>query len=247
MFTIVDEPQPDWSILEVVDRACPATWEQVFQRLRPRLVQIAQILERRQAEKPTRVVVPTADLIFNAFDCTPLGMVKVLIIGQDPYHTVRAGVPMAQGLAFSTAPGMPLQPSVRQIFKEVAREYPEFTQPSSGDLSSWARQGVLLLNTALTTDQGQPNAHTRFWTGFIKGIIEAVYTANPRCVVMVWGRKAADFYERYGSNSTPVLEAGHPSPLNRKDDFLGCGHFRQANTLLVGQGRTPIDWLSVCH
>ena len=196
---------------------------------------------------------------FRALELTPLERVKVIILGQDPYH----GPGQAQGLAFSVAPGVKLPPSLRNIFKEIARELGgrETQIPANGSLQAWAQQGVLLLNTCLTVEQGQPASHAKHgWEALTDAIIQAV-VANRRSVVfMLWGAHAqakrdllVDSAEQpdHGSAQTLpvvprlVLTANHPSPLSAlrpPQPFMGCGHFGAANSFLMANGLEPIAW-----
>lgn len=192
---------------------------------------------------------------FRALALTPLAQVKVLILGQDPYH----GPGQAQGLAFSVAPGVKPPPSLRNIFKEIAR-YPllaHATPPAPGDgsLVRWARQGVLLLNTCLTVEENQPASHAqRGWEILTDAIVKAVALKESPVVFMLWGAHAQskqDLISRYGANAAReqarhlVLSANHPSPLSAMrppKPFVGCGHFGLANAFLQQQECSPIAW-----
>ena len=192
---------------------------------------------------------------FRALALTPLAQVKVVILGQDPYH----GPGQAQGLAFSVAPGVKLPPSLRNIFKEIDRD-PELVKsalpaPAEGSLERWARQGVLLLNTCLTVEEGQPASHAkRGWEVLTDAIMKTLSTqANP-VVFLLWGAHAqakqglvAASGARAGRAQTRhlVLTANHPSPLSAlrpPQPFLGCGHFGRANAFLQAHGCPPIAW-----
>lgn len=188
---------------------------------------------------------------FHALALTPLSQVKVLILGQDPYH----GPGQAEGLAFSVAPGVRLPPSLRNIFKEIARETGQ-PLPANGSLVRWARQGVLLLNTSLTVEQGQPASHAKKgWEALTDAIVKAVQlSANP-VVSMLWGQHAqalgaakvldAEGVATRRCGPRLVLTANHPSPLSAlrpPQPFIGCGHFGQANAFLRENGCEPILW-----
>lgn len=187
---------------------------------------------------------------FHALALTALAKVKVVILGQDPYH----GVGQAQGLAFSVAPGVALPPSLRNIFKELARD-PEVRASGAafqGSLAGWARQGVLLLNTCLTVEAGQPASHARIgWDGLTHAVIQAVVRKHQPVVFMLWGAHAQARQALILSEDDPhtpttlILTANHPSPLSAlrpPKPFLGCGHFSLANTFLQAHGHAPIDW-----
>lgn len=189
---------------------------------------------------------------FQALALTPLADVKVVIVGQDPYH----GPGQAEGLAFSVAPGMKLPPSLRNIFKELAREAtendpaaPPRALPGNGSLVPWACQGVLLLNTCLSVEAGQPASHAGAgWEALTDSIIGTVQGCDRPLVFMLWGahaQKLAPLIRQTGAARHLVLTANHPSPLSAlrpPQPFLGCGHFGQANAFLRSQGRAPIDW-----
>ncbi len=194
---------------------------------------------------------------FRALALTPLGSVKVVILGQDPYH----GAGQAHGLAFSVPPGVKTPPSLRNIFKELARSPGDGRGPNAGlgsavnSLERWARQGVLLLNTCLTVEDGAPGSHAKQgWEVLTDEIIKAVSTQGQPVVFMLWGAHAQAKVpllagtEAAGQSAASrlVLTANHPSPLSAlrpPQPFLGCGHFQAANEHLVRHGLAPIDWL----
>jgi uracil-DNA glycosylase len=197
---------------------------------------------------------------FHALALTPLSAVRVVIVGQDPYH----GPGQAEGLAFSVAPGIKLPPSLRNIFKELAREAasrapgaPPRPSPSSGSLARWAQQGVLLLNTCLTVEQGLPASHaSQGWEALTDEIIKAVLSNGKPVAFMLWGAHAQTLGLRLraqpgfadaaaGSGHHLVLTANHPSPLSALRPplpFIGCGHFGRANAFLQQRGEAPVLW-----
>lgn len=189
---------------------------------------------------------------FHALALTPLAGVKVVIVGQDPYH----GPGQAEGLAFSVASGIKPPPSLRNIFKELAREAaaadpaaPPQTLPANGSLVHWAQQGVLLLNTCLTVEDGQPASHAgRGWEVLTDAVIRAVLDGAQPVVFMLWGahaQKLGQMVVQAGCGRHLVLQANHPSPLSAlrpPQPFLGCGHFAQANAFLQQHGCKPIAW-----
>jgi uracil-DNA glycosylase len=184
-------------------------------------------------------IYPPKGQIFNAFRYTELSDIKVVIIGQDPYHEPG----QAHGLCFSVPDGCVFPPSLRNIFKELSVEYPGYQIPTSGNLEKWARQGVFLLNTTLTVVRGQANSHqTIGWEMFTDEVIRIINANLSNVVYMLWGsyaRRKCAFVDR---SRNEVLEAAHPSPLSAYRGFLGCGHFVRANNYLNAVGRTPIDW-----
>jgi len=184
-----------------------------------------------------RVYPPAAD-IFRALDATPLNEVKVVILGQDPYH----GPGLANGLCFSVARGIAFPPSLRNIFKEIQNDLNQ-TPPASGDLEPWARQGVLLLNATLTVRAHEAGSHqNKGWERFTDAVINTVNEQCENVVFMLWGsyaRKKASFVNR---SKHMVLESPHPSPLSAHRGFFGNGHFGRANAYLEKNGATKIDW-----
>lgn len=186
--------------------------------------------------------------VFHALHLTPPETVKVVILGQDPYHGTGVvngnEIPQAHGLAFSVPDGVRVPPSLRNIFKEIAAEYGDSgtAAPASGNLEGWARQGVLLLNTVLTVEQGQAASHARRgWEAVTDCLIQALSAARPKLVFLLWGSHA-QAKKPLLAGSHCVLEAPHPSPLSAHRGFLGCGHFRMANDWLQRHGTAPVDW-----
>jgi uracil-DNA glycosylase len=207
--------------------------------------QLGQFIRERLAQGA--VIYPPEP--FKALALTPLRQVKVVILGQDPYHGPR----QAQGLAFSVAPGVRLPPSLRNIFKEIAQD-PQLGAaaevPRNGSLESWARQGVLLLNTCLTVEAGLPGSHARRgWEALTDQLIGQIAGQPGPLVFMLWGAHAQAkqaFIDASAFRSSHlVLAANHPSPLSAlrgPQPFMGCGHFSLANNFLEGQGLSPIQW-----
>lgn len=183
-------------------------------------------------------VYPKKGEIFNAFTATPFDAVNVVILGQDPYH----GEGQAHGLAFSVPSGVKPPPSLVNIYKEIDTSF-GIAAPRRGDLTAWARQGVLLLNTTLTVQAARAGSHQgRGWENFTDAAIRALNDRRDYIVFMLWGshaQKKGAFIDRARHL---VLEAPHPSPLSAYRGFLGCGHFKQANDYLAAHGRRPIDW-----
>lgn len=183
-------------------------------------------------------VYPPAGRIFAAFDNTPFDEVKVVIVGQDPYH----GPGQANGLSFSVNPGIEIPPSLRNIFKEIHDDTGERI-PASGDLSGWARQGVLLLNSTLTVREHQPKSHAGLgWERFTDAAIHALAEKREGLVFLLWGSDAIRKGAFIPRSRHLVLTAPHPSPLSAYRGFFGCRHFSQANRYLADQGKQPIRW-----
>ncbi|MXN78939.1 uracil-DNA glycosylase [Burkholderia sp. 4701] len=180
--------------------------------------------------------------VFRALRLTSPDDVKVVILGQDPYHGDDRGTPQAHGLAFSVPPAVRPPPSLRNIFKEIAANFGHDT-PRHGCLDTWARQGVLLLNTVLTVERGAAASHAkRGWEQCTDTLIRELASRHRGLVFMLWGAHAQAKRALFDANAHCVLEAPHPSPLSAHRGFLGCRHFALANDYLVEQGREPIDW-----
>ncbi|MEZ4918360.1 MAG: uracil-DNA glycosylase [Saprospiraceae bacterium] len=192
------------------------------------------LVQEKQAGK---VIYPPGPLIFNAFNSTPLSELKVLILGQDPYHNPGE----AMGLSFSVPKGVRTPPSLQNIYKEIKRDL-GIDPPPHGDLSSWASQGVLLLNAMLTVQAHKPASHQKIgWQTFTDVVIRTVSEQKDGVVFLLWGRFAQGKKPLIDELKHYVLEAPHPSPLAR-GGFDGCSHFSRTNELLEKQGKTPINW-----
>lgn len=186
----------------------------------------------------TRTVYPPASRIFAALDACPFSRVKVVIIGQDPYH----GPGQANGLCFSVAPGVAMPPSLVNILKEVQTDTGA-PMPSNGDLSRWAEQGVLLLNTSLTVEAHRPASHSGHgWEFMTDEAIRRLSAGREHLVFMLWGSHAGRKAELIDSTRHLILRSVHPSPLSAYRGFFGCRHFSRANEYLAAHGVTPIVW-----
>lgn len=195
----------------------------------------AEIAARRNAGAH---IFPPEENIFAAFNLTPLKSVKVVILGQDPYH----GAGQAMGLSFSVPGGMKVAPSLRNMLKEIEGDIGQSVL-SSGDLSAWAKQGVLLLNAVLTVEEANAHAHAGLgWEVFTDYAISTVSGACEGVVFLLWGGAAQKKASLIDQNKHLVLTAAHPSPLSAYRGFLGCKHFSKTNTYLATAGKTPIDW-----
>jgi uracil-DNA glycosylase len=183
-------------------------------------------------------IYPQNKEVFSAFQTTPLSQVKAVIIGQDPYH----GPGQAHGLAFSVKPGVPIPPSLQNIYKELKSDL-DIEIPKSGFLNSWAEQGVLLLNAVLTVEDSRAGAHAnKGWEKFTDKVIYELANKRENLVFMLWGSYAQKKAEAVNPEKHLVLKAPHPSPLSAHRGFLGCKHFSQANSYLATKGIEPIDW-----
>ncbi|WP_405276275.1 uracil-DNA glycosylase [Methanobrevibacter sp.] len=197
-----------------------------------------KIKEFVDGEYATKTIYPPYDEIFNAFQLTDIKNVKVVILGQDPYHEEG----QAHGLAFSTPEGRPIPRSLKNIFKEIESEY-SYPIPDSGCLESWARQGVFLLNTVLTVEDGNANSHSKCgWQTFTDNVIKILNERNQPIVFMLWGKQAEKKKELITNPNHLVLITSHPSPFSARRGFLGSNHFRLANEFLRNNGLDEINW-----
>mgnify|MGYP000164776219 CR=1 FL=1 len=184
-------------------------------------------------------VYPQEDLVFAALETTPFDRVKVVILGQDPYH----GPGQAHGLSFSVLPGVKIPPSLRNMYKELEQDIDGFISPKHGFLQSWAEQGVLLLNAVLTVRDGEPNSHKKLgWERFTDKAIQALSQSREGLIFLFWGAHAQKKAALIDESRHHILSAPHPSPLSARRGFFGCRHFSRANELLTQQKRSPIDW-----
>jgi uracil-DNA glycosylase len=182
---------------------------------------------------------PPAERVFTALELTPLPDVRVVILGQDPYH----GQGQAMGLCFSVPPGVTPPPSLRNIFQELRDDVGIDVSPLNGDLSPWARRGVLLLNAVLTVSPGKPASHAGHgWEGFTDRVIRELCARTDGVVFLLWGRYAQQKGAHIDAARHHVLTAAHPSPYSAASGFFGCRHFSQANAMLRAGGREPVDW-----
>lgn len=181
---------------------------------------------------------PEPKNIFAAFDATPFDAVKVVILGQDPYH----GPGQAHGLCFSVLPGVDVPPSLQNIYKELARDT-GFAPPAHGYLLPWARRGVLLLNSVLTVEEGRAGSHQgKGWEGFTDHVVDVLNREREGLVFLLWGSYAQAKGRVIDPRRHRVLKAPHPSPLSAHRGFIGCGHFSAANEYLARHGTAPVDW-----
>lgn len=213
------------------------TWKQALQGefAKPYFASLASFLHQEKAEG--KVIFPPGRNIFKAFELTPLPEVKVVILGQDPYH--QPG--QAMGLSFSVPDGVPAPPSLKNIFKEMESDL-GIRMSGRPNLESWARQGVLLLNAILTVRSGEAASHSGIgWQTFTDAVIKCISDNCEGVVFLLWGNYARSKRELIDQSRHTVLEAAHPSPLAR-GAFFGCRHFSKTNEILASEGKTPVDW-----
>ena len=203
---------------------------------KPYFQQIVHHLKTERTQGKT--IFPPGSYIFNAFNTTPIENVKVVIIGQDPYHGIR----QAHGLCFSVQNGVPPPPSLVNIFKELQEDI-GVQIPNHGNLTHWAQQGVFLLNASLTVRSGEPMSHAKIgWAEFTDTVIKKISANKDHVVFMLWGKFAQEKRTLIDESKHLILHAAHPSPLSAYAGFFGCKHFSKANEFLMKNGIEPVDW-----
>lgn len=215
------------------------SWKEVLRDefSRPYFMQIAAHLKTEKATKT--IIYPTGSLIFNAFDKTPFYKVKVVILGQDPYHQPD----QAMGLSFSVPDGIIPPPSLVNIYKELHSDI-GMPIPTTGNLTSWATQGVLLLNAVLTVRANEPASHAKIgWMDFTNAVIKKLSEHRSGLIFLLWGKFAQEKQVLIDETKHHVLKAAHPSPFSANSGFFGCKHFSRTNFLLTKEGLDPIDWM----
>lgn len=191
-----------------------------------------------EERKSGKVIFPAEELYFQALELCQLEEVKVVILGQDPYH----GANQANGLAFSVNPSQKVPPSLKNIFKELHQDL-GIDIPTHGDLSVWARQGVLLLNSVLSVEEGKPGSHQhKGWETFTDSIIQNISDRDKGVVFLLWGNYAKSKIDLIDTKKHLILTAAHPSPLSAYQGFFHCKHFSKTNEYLIQQGKKPINW-----
>ena len=223
------------------------TWQQLIEQEQqlPYLQQTLAFVEQERAAG--KVIYPPAADVFNAFELTPLDEVKVVILGQDPYH----GPNQAHGLCFSVLPGIKVPPSLRNIYKELTTDMAGFVAPEHGYLIDWAKQGVLMINTVFTVEEGKAHSHAKLgWETFSDKVIQTVNEHCAGVVFLLWGSHAQKKGAMIDTKRHHILTSAHPSPLSAYRGFFGCQHFSKTNQLLVLQEKEAIDWtkltISLC-
>ena len=218
--------------------ALEKSWLSVLEKefTKPYMIGLKSFLQ--DEKKAGQLIYPPADSIFRALNITPFDHVKVIILGQDPFH----GAGQAHGLSFSVPKGVPIPPSLKNIYKELIEDV-NIRQPMSGDLTSWAKQGVLLLNSTLTVRAGQAGSHQKKgWEQFTNTIISKLSTDRQGLVFLLWGAYARAKKELIDQSVHFILESAHPSPFSAHTGFLGSKQFSKTNELLLSMNKTPIDW-----
>jgi len=214
------------------------SWKEVLKHefTKPYFLQIVTLLKTEKLAG--KIIFPPGGLIFNAFNTTPFDHVKVVLIGQDPYH----GTGQAHGLSFSVPDGVPPPPSLINIFKELNTDI-NMPIPRSGNLTKWAEGGVLLLNASLTVRMNEPMSHSKIgWAEFTDTVISKISSEKKNIVFLLWGKFAQEKQVLIDETKHLLLKAAHPSPFSADKGFFGCRHFSKTNQYLVSNGIEPIDW-----
>ncbi len=221
-----------------MDVQIEASWKAALKEEfeKPYFSQIVQFL--KQEKQKGKIIYPEGKNIFNAFTQTPFDQVKVLLLGQDPYH----GAGQAHGLCFSVQDGIKPPPSLMNIYKELAEDIGKEI-PAGGNLLHWAQQGVLMLNASLTVEANTPMSHSKIgWEQFTDAVIKKVSDEKNGIVFILWGRFAQEKEKLIDSSRHTILKAAHPSPFSAYNGFFGCKHFSKTNAILKAQGKKEIQW-----
>lgn len=220
---------PDWSTELFKDQKAHENFKEIFLQIDLKLVKQLEL---------KKTIFPHWHDIYNAYKLSTFRNTKVVIVGQDPYH----GINQAHGLSFSVKKGIRLPPSLQNIYKEISADL-NLTLPNNGELTSWASQGVLLLNTILTVEMGTPLAHKNIgWEKLTSETISMLGREKENMVFLLWGANARSFAKILDKSKHLILEANHPSPLSAHRGFLGCKHFSKTNEYLVSKNLDPINW-----
>jgi uracil-DNA glycosylase len=215
----------------------PSDWLQYLQKETDKPY-YRQLRDRIIQESKNSAVFPPAEKIFSAFELCPFEKIKVVIIGQDPYH----GLGQAHGLCFSVSEGLKIPPSLKNIYKEMQSDLPDFKTPPSGNLQKWASQGIFLLNAVLTVREGAAGSHRALgWEAFTDAVITTISDNRQAAVFLLWGNYAIKKRHLIDEKKHLVLTAAHPSPL-AGGAFFGCRHFSKTNEWLIANGIEPVDW-----
>jgi len=223
-------------------------WQKIIEQESKQDYFCQMMVDIEQQRSQNIPIFPEQDTVFSAFEYQDLSDINVVILGQDPYHGIGKNlsgneIPQAHGLAFSVQEGVKTPPSLVNIYKELATDIDNFSIPNHGNLTAWAHQGVLLLNTVLTVQQGQAHSHAKLgWEHFTDVIIEQLNQHNNGCVFILWGAHAQKKGRKIDSNKHFVLAGPHPSPLSVYRGFWGCKHFSKANAWLKKNNKQPINW-----
>lgn len=225
--------------MHTIDNPHAQCWKTLIQqeKNKPYFQSLSRWLSSENASG--KITYPPKEKILAAFRQTPFSQTRVVILGQDPYH----GAGQANGLSFSVAKGVPVPPSLKNIFKEVSQSLDCKMPRHNGDLSSWAKQGVLLLNTVLTVEHAKPQSHrNRGWETFTDAIIDYLNQSDRTIIFLLWGTPARKKKHLINQDKHKILEAPHPSPLSAHRGFFGCDHFNKVNQILSDTGQKTVNW-----
>ena len=232
-------------MIEVVNHATPEGWKGVFEKSKDNLEFISERLEEDQAQNGKWL--PLRRDLFKAFEVTPLDNVKVVILGQDPYHQLQpGGLPVAMGMSFSVRKGEKVPGSLCNMYTEIGASIEGFQRPNHGDLTGWAKQGVLLLNASLTVRTGDPGSHLKYelWHSFLQHVINAINERHKDVIYLLLGKEAQGYAKMIGTKPI-MIQTSHPSGLSVNRGFFGSGVFKRINDILKYQEKEPIDWSSL--
>jgi len=222
-----------------MDVKIEASWKEVLKNEFTKSYFLQAVTHLKTERATGTIIYPPGPFIFNAFDKTPFDKLKVVILGQDPYH----GAGQAMGLSFSVPDGVPPPPSLMNIYKELNHDI-GMPIPTTGNLTKWAEQGVLLLNAILTVRANDPASHCKIgWMEFTDAVIRKISDEKKGVIFLLWGRFAQEKQVLIDETKHFVLKAAHPSPFSANNGFFGCKHFSRTNELLMKQGLDPIDWI----
>lgn len=236
---ISEEDVEKMTVIEYARRFPPKGWEELFESSADELELVSSILEKK--EKLNGTFIPERKNLFRVFELCQAQDIKVVIIGQDPYHQILAdGKPRAQGLAFSVSQDDEVPISLKNIYKELKNDV-GVDNYLHGDLTFWVEGGVFLLNSCLTVDPGKAGSHKAIWMPFITNTLKFIAKHNEHVIYLLWGNSSQDL-EEYIEGSPVILTASHPSGFSANRGFFGSKHFSQVNQILIKQGREPIDW-----
>lgn len=240
--TEIAEPESETKIKKDGVKLHPSWMKVIGQEFeKPYMAELKQFLLHEKQQK--KVIYPPGELIFNALNTTPFDEVKVVILGQDPYH----GPNQAHGLCFSVKPGVPVPPSLRNIYQELHQDLGLQT-PTHGYLQTWAEHGILLLNATLTVEKGKAGSHQgKGWEIFTDAVIQAINQKRENVVFLLWGSYAQQKGAFIDGNKHLLLKAPHPSPFSANRGFFGCRHFSLTNQYLQAQSLEPVDWQLPLH
>ena len=235
----------DGSIYSYIASNPPIKWPGFIDMFGDEIKHASDIIESRKKLniRDDFRILPNREDIFRIFNEIEPEKIKVCIFAQDPYHHLipATDIPIANGIAFSVSDDCPIPQTLRNIFAEIKSNYPDSIF-FNGNLKQWIRQGVFLINMSLTVEMGLPGSHEEIWIPLLKKVVDHISKLNQKTIFALWGKPAKAIGKEIIVNQKNTITAGHPSGANRKNDFLGCGHFNEINRLLVLQSNYPIDW-----